>query len=119
MSQNKKKKLKVVHPASTVTAKRRHFTPSDKVTILRRHLVDRVAVSDLCDEYDLHPTLFYRWQKEFFENGEAAFKKQHSSEQKQAAERITQLEEKLSQKNEVVSELMEEHLRLKKSLGVL
>jgi hypothetical protein len=38
---------------------RRQFTPEDKATILRRHLVDRVPVSDLCDEYKIQPTLFY------------------------------------------------------------
>ena len=30
--------------------KRRRFTPEDKATILRRHLADKVPVSDLCDE---------------------------------------------------------------------
>src|SRR6516165_3465694 len=34
--------------------------------------VDRVPVSTLCDEYQLHPTMFYRWLKQFFENGAAA-----------------------------------------------
>jgi hypothetical protein len=32
-------------------------------------------------------------------------------------EKIVRLEKKLSQKNEVLSELMEEHVALKKSLG--
>ena len=42
---------------------RKNYTPSEKVAILRRHLIDRVAVSDLCDEYQLQPALFYTWQK--------------------------------------------------------
>lgn len=28
---------------------RRHFTPQQKVAIVKRHLVDGVAISDLCD----------------------------------------------------------------------
>ena len=52
---------------------RKHHTPEEKVAILRRHLVDRVPVSTLCDEHQLHPTVFYRWLKQFFENGAAAF----------------------------------------------
>ncbi|MCA1962134.1 MAG: transposase [Desulfomonile sp.] len=56
-----------------VAGKRRRFSAEDKVRILRRHLVDKVPVSDLCDEQGLHPTLFYKWQKEFFENGASAF----------------------------------------------
>jgi hypothetical protein len=39
----------------------------------RRHLLDKVPVSDLCDELGLQPTVFYRWQKEFFQNGAATF----------------------------------------------
>jgi len=44
-----------------------------EVAILRRHFVEGVSISDLCDELGLLPTVFYRWQKEFFENGTAAF----------------------------------------------
>ena len=53
--------------------KRRHFSGPEKVQILKRHLVEKVPVSDLCDEYNLYPTQVYAWLKEFFENGHAAF----------------------------------------------
>ena len=55
---------------------RKHFTPEEKVAILRQHLVDRAPVSELCEELGLRPTVFYRWQKELFENGAAAFQSQ-------------------------------------------
>jgi len=55
---------------------RKHFTPEEKVAILRRHLLDKVPVSELCEELSLRPTVFYRWQKELFENGAAAFQSQ-------------------------------------------
>jgi transposase-like protein len=55
---------------------RKHFTPEEKVAILRRHLADKVPVSELCEELRLRPTMFYRWQKELFENGAAAFQSQ-------------------------------------------
>src|SRR5258708_26978161 len=55
---------------------RKHYTAEEKVAILRRHLLDKVPVSDLCEELNLKPTVFYRWQKEFFENGAAAFQAQ-------------------------------------------
>jgi transposase len=48
---------------------RKHYTAEEKAAILRRHLLDKVPVSDLCEELGLQPTVFYRWQKEFFENG--------------------------------------------------
>src|SRR5205814_546965 len=34
---------------------------------------EQEPVSKLCDELGLQPTVLYRWQKEFFENGRAAF----------------------------------------------
>jgi len=99
--------------------KRKKYSAEQKVEILKKHLVDKVAVSDLCDQYGLHPTVFYRWQKAFFEGGAAAFKKEQSSQQSLLEKKISALEQKLSKKNEVLSELMEEHVALKKSLGEL
>ena len=55
---------------------RKHYTAEEKVAILRRHLLDKEPVSGLCEELGLQPTVFYRWQKEFFENGAAAFQSQ-------------------------------------------
>ena len=99
--------------------KRHNYTPEEKVTILKRHLVDKIPVSDICDQYNLQPTVFYRWQKEFFENGAAAFNKPKSRQEKMRAKKMQALEKKLQTKNEVLSELMEEHIKLKKSLGEL
>jgi transposase len=52
---------------------RKHYTAEEKVAILRRHLLVKEPISKVCDEFGLQPTVFYRWQKEFFENGAAAF----------------------------------------------
>ena len=98
---------------------RKNYTAQEKVVILKRHLVDQIPVSDICDEYHLQPTVFYRWQKEFFENGAAAFEKNNSRQKKAEKQRIEKLEAKLQTKNEVLSELMEEHIQLKKDLGEL
>lgn len=99
---------------------RRQYAAQEKMSILRRHLVDGVPVSDLCDELGLQPTVFYRWQKTLFENGTSLFEKRSNGKRQQAEERrIQALEAKLRRKNEVLSELMEEHVALKKSLGEL
>jgi len=98
---------------------RKNYTPPEKVAILRRHLIDRVPVSDLCDEYQLSPTLFYAWQKIFFENGSAAFERKNAPPGAEYIRVIAALQAKLQRKNEVVAELMEEHVQLKKELGGL
>jgi len=52
------------------------YTAEEKIAVLRRHVLDKVPVSDLCEELSFRPTVFYRWQEEFFENGAAAFQAQ-------------------------------------------
>ena len=112
--------------------RRRHFTGPEKMAILRRHLVERIPVSQLCEEHGIHPTLFYGWQKILFENGGAVFDssarrgrngsaavgRDPAVRQIVALERkLREREDKLRRKDEVLSELMEEHVALKKSLG--
>lgn len=96
---------------------RRRFSAQEKVAILRRHFLEKVPVSDLCDEYHLNPTVFYRWQKEFFENGAAAFEHDNGSEVRRLQEENDALRTKLAHKDEVIAEIMESHVALKKTLG--
>ena len=98
---------------------RRHFSGADKVAILKRHLVEKVPVSDLCDQAEIYTTQFYGWLKEFFENGHVAFDNGRKTKALDDAQqkKIDQLEAKLVRKNEVMAELMEAHTELKKSLG--
>ena len=97
---------------------RKHYTAEEKVAILRRHLLDKVPISTLCEELSLQP-MVYRWQKEFFDNGAAAFQpKQRPSHQvEEKDKRIEFLEKKVQTKDEVLAELMAEHIALKKNLG--
>jgi transposase len=98
---------------------RKRFTPQEKVAILRLHLLEHTPVSDLCDQHGIHPTMFYRWQKEFFENGSAALEPRSRGAGDAKDRQIALLEQKLQRKHEVLSELMEEHIQLKKELGEL
>jgi len=100
-------------------SERKHYTAEEKVAILKRHLLEKVPVSELCEEKGLRPTVFYRWQKEFFENGAAAFEARERPSRKgdERQKRIEFLEKKVQTKDEVLAELMAEHVALKKSLG--
>lgn len=102
-----------------MSRERKHYPAEEKVAILRRHLLEKVAVSDLCDELGLNLNVFYAWQKQFFENGAAAFAKARGRQADRRDEKIAKLEAKLTQKNEVLAELMQEHVQLKKELGEL
>lgn len=101
---------------------RKHLTPEGKVAIVRRHLVDGVPVARLCDEYGIYATQYYAWQKQLFENGGLAFQRKPNGanlrrQQDAQQRRIAELEEKIQKKQEVMAELLEEHVQLKKALG--
>ena len=98
---------------------RKHYTPEEKVAILRRHLLEQAPISELCDKHGLQPTVFYRWQKEFFENGAAAFEQKRPTNHSADQERIAYLQKKIQTKDEVLAELMAEHVALKKRVGEL
>ena len=97
---------------------RRHYSPEEKVKILRRHLLEAVPISEVCEQEHINPTQFYQWQKTFFENGAAAFARQpHSRSVGKTEQTIAALENKLKRKDEVIAEIMSEHIQLKKELG--
>ncbi len=78
---------------------RRRFDADFKVAIVRKHLIDKIPVSQLCDEYQVKPCSFYKWQQELFENGTAAFNVSQSPKENQRdKEVIEKLEKKLAQK---------------------
>jgi transposase len=101
--------------------KRKKFSPEEKVRLLRLHLVEKVPISDICDQHGLNPNVFYNWQKQFFENGSAAFEKagkgRNDSQAKNLLEKVDKLQAKLAHKDEVIAEIMASHVELKKSLG--
>src|SRR5271170_7169293 len=95
---------------------RQRFTAQEKVAILRLHLLEHTPVSDLCDQHGIHPTMFYRWQKEFFENAAAAFEPRSRHAAYANERRIALLGQKLHRMHEVLSELMDEPIKLQKIL---
>jgi transposase-like protein len=100
---------------------RKKFSPEEKVRLLRLHLVEKEPVSDICDRHGLNPNVFYRWHKQFFENGAAAFAHSDNgrkdSHSKKLLEKVAKLQAKLADKDEVIAEIMASHVQLKKSLG--
>ena len=101
----------------TNSRKRKQYRAAEKVSIIRRHLIEKQSVADLCDEYGIAPSLYYRWQKQFFEGGDKAFVKTIETAVNQLHQEVNQLQAKLARKDEVLGEVMEEYVTLKKSVG--
>ena len=97
--------------------KYRQFTATEKVAILREHLLEKKPISEVCAAHELQPSVFYDWQRKFFENGPAAFKDQKDREKERLQAKVDQLQKKLDHKDSVIAAVTEEFVRVKKSLG--
>ena len=101
---------------------RKILTPKQKISSLREHLIEKVPVSEICDKHGVSVVNFYNWQKQLFENGAIAFERKTNSanakrQDNANAAKIEKMEAKLQQKNEVIAELLQEHVELKKEIG--
>ena len=99
-----------------MAARHRRFSSEEKVGIVRRHLVEKVPVSDLCDEHELRPNVFYRWQKQLFENGSSAFDRHGDPRTRELERSVSALEATLARRNEAIAEIMEDVVALRRSL---
>jgi transposase-like protein len=101
---------------------RRKFSAEEKVKILRLHLLEHKPVSEICEQYQLNPNVFYRWQKDLFDHGAAAFERAQNGTADRTTGKlqkaVAQLRTKLASKDEVIAEIMAEQVRLKKTLGL-
>ena len=109
---------------SKQTLQRKKRSPDEKIALLKRHLIDGKKVSDICEQENLAPSQFYSWQQALFENGSLVFEAKKKSAKQAVSTQVQQLQSKLdkaqaklTEKHEVLSELMSEHIRLKKNFG--
>lgn len=101
---------------------RRRFSPDQKAQIVRRHLSGKEPISNLADEFGLQPSQIHTWVKQVLDQAERAFQTSPGRpprDERVKDKKIEHLQAKLVQKNEVIAELMEEHVQLKKGLGEL
>jgi transposase-like protein len=100
---------------------RRHHTPDQKINLLRRHHLEKVPVSEVCEGAELQPSVFYGWQRHLFEHGSLAFgesrKQAESSREQELQAEVERLKARLARKDEVIAEVTEELVRTKKAAG--
>jgi transposase-like protein len=101
---------------------RRHFTAEQKAAILKRHLIDKVPVSDLSDEHQLQPSVIYEWQRRLMDNAAVALEpdradKVSKGRERQLEDKVGRLEAKLAKKDTVMAELLAEYVALKNAGG--
>ena len=96
---------------------RKHWKGEEILAILKRHLIEKVEISKVCQEADIAPSQFYKWQAHFFADGAVVFERKNGSRRRahlDTLQKIATLEEKIQRKDSVMAELLEEHVKLKK-----
>jgi transposase-like protein len=62
---------------------RRYHAPSQKADRLRQHHVDKVPISELCNQHRLQPSVFYTWQRHLWEHASQVFTEPKPSSREQ------------------------------------
>ena len=97
---------------------RRRHTAEQKAELLRQHVADKKPVSEVCNEAQIQPSLFYNWQRELLAGAHTVFSSRRApSREKELEEKISRLEAKVARKDQIIAEVTEEYVTLKKELG--
>ena len=96
---------------------RKRYSPEQIVTILREYFEEKRSVVDICEKYRIHPNQFYRWKKELFEKAPGLFA--GKSRKADPVKEIDALKDRLEDRDDVIAELLQENLKLKKQQGKL
>jgi transposase-like protein len=96
---------------------RRHFSPDQKFKIIKEQMTSKSSVSEICKKYDISPTAFYKWQEKFLKSALDGFKKSDDGPTKAEVRKIEELEKKNTRMQSVITEIVQENIELKKSLG--
>ena len=86
---------------------RRRFSSEDKINIRLEGIRGEVAVAELCRREGIHPTVYYKWLKDFMEAGKSRMRgdalreanRDEMQELRQENERLKQLVADLSLAN--------------------
>ena len=94
-------------------ATRRRFSSEDKIRILMEGIRGEVAVAELCRREGIHPTVYYKWLKDFMEAGKSRMRGDVLREaNRDEVQELRQENERLKQ---LVADLSLVNMMLKKS----
>lgn len=95
-------------------ASRRRFPAEEKIRILLEGIRAEVSVAELCRREGIHPTVYYKWLKDFMEAGKSRLR--GDTKREATAEEVRQLREENERLKQLVADLSLTNLTLKKSL---
>lgn len=98
---------------------RKHYSPEQKVIIVRELLENNIPISQLAEKYQVHVNDIYNWKKRLFEGAKDIFQSKPGNSQKQVSaeqKKIEKLESKLKDRDEAIAMLLKENIDIKKSI---
>ena len=97
---------------------RKHYSPDQKVVILRELLENNVHISQLAEKYQVHVNDIYNWKKRLFEQAKDIFQAKPANQKQTTLEqkKIEKLESKLRDRDEAIAILLKENIEIKKSI---
>ena len=93
---------------------RSKFAAEEKIRIVLEGIRGEVAVSELCRREGIHPTIYYKWLKDFMEAGKGRLR--GDTKREATTEEVRQVREENERLKPLVAELSLANLTLKKSL---
>lgn len=96
---------------------RRRYTPDQKFKIIKEQMTTKTAVSEICKKYGISPAGFYRWQEQFLKAALEGFKKAENGPTKAELRKIEEQQRKIQKMESAITEIVQENIELKKSLG--
>ncbi len=93
---------------------RRRFSADEKIRIVLEGVRAEQSVSELCRREGIHPTIYYKWLKEFMEAGKGRLR--GDSKREATSEEVTQLRQENERLKELVGEVSLTNMLLKKSV---
>jgi len=102
----------------TTKKERKHYSPEQKVLILRELLENNVPISQLAEKYQVHINDIYNWKKKLFEGAKDLFRTKTGNQNQTSLEqkKIEKLQSKLRDRDEAIAILLKENIEIKKSI---
>src|ERR1019366_3799945 len=94
-------------------ATRRRFPAEEKIRIVMEGIRAEVSIADLCRREGIHPTIYYKWLKDFMEAGKGRLR--GDARREATSDEVTHLRGENERLKLLVADLSLENLTLKKS----
>lgn len=95
-------------------ASRRKFPAEEKIRIVLEGVRTEVSVAELCRREGIHPTIYYKWLKDFMEAGKNRLR--GDTRREATSEEVQQLRQENERLKQLVADLSLANMTLKKSL---